>query len=159
MILADFTITVELEPPRSVRVVVYETVKGLRGAATRYDNKSRSKRRKKKRLSADLLGVCHRFELFDKKGELLPLCAIVRLAEPYLGVGIVSHELAHAALWIHELRDDVPRPLVCDNDEPFVWILGELVRQTINALYIRGVYDAKEGGGMGNLSAALEEGE
>lgn len=142
MILADFTITVELETPRSVRVVVYETVKGLRSAATRYENRTRSTRRKKQRLYVDTLGVCHRFELLGKTGESLAPCGIVRLAEPHLGVGMVSHELAHAALWIHELRDDVPRPLVCDNDEPFVWVLGELVRQTINALYARGVYEA-----------------
>lgn len=142
MILADFTITVLLEPPRSIRVVVYDTVKGLRSAATQHENRTKAKGRKQERLYDDTLGVCHRFELIGRKGESLALCAIVRLAKPNLGVGIVSHELAHAALWIHELRDDVPRPLVCNNDEPFVWVLGELVRQTVKALYARGVYDA-----------------
>jgi hypothetical protein len=38
------------------------------------------------------------------------------------------------------------KPLVCDNDERFAWVLGELVRQTVTQLYERGVYDPAERG-------------
>lgn len=136
MILVDFTIRVRYDSPRDVRVIVYDSVKGLRIGATRHDNRSSSKRRG---TYANTLGVCHRFELLDDKDESCPLCAIVRLAEPNLGIGIVSHELAHAALWVYELAED--KPLICDNDEPFAWILGELVRQTVNKMNEHGIYD------------------
>lgn len=139
MILANFAIRVKYEVPREVRVIVYDSIKGLRIAATRYDNTSKSKTRKGRGTYSNALGVCHRFEWLNDKDESYPLCAIVRLAEPNLGVGIVSHELAHAALWVYELSED--KPLVCDNDEPFAWVLGELVRQTVNKLNEHGVYD------------------
>lgn len=139
MILADFTIRVKYEVPRAVQVIVYDSIKGFRIAATRHDNTLKSKKRKGRGTYSNALGVCHRFELLYD-GNSLPLCAIVRLAEPNLGVGIVSHELAHAALWVYELSED--KPLVCDNDEPFAWVLGELVRQTVNKLNEHGIYDA-----------------
>jgi hypothetical protein len=41
--LADFTINVEFEQPREVRVVVYDSVKGLRIAATKYEQRGKSK--------------------------------------------------------------------------------------------------------------------
>jgi hypothetical protein len=134
MSLADFTITVEFEQPRAVRVVVYDSVKGLRIAAARYDNTRR------RGLYADTLGVCHRFEWMNADGTPDPLCAIVRLAEPNLGVGVISHELAHVAVWMRELTEGDER-LTCENDEQFCWVLGDLVRQTINAITERGVYN------------------
>lgn len=142
MPLADFTINVEFEtePSRAVRVVVYDNVKSLRSAATRYDNRTRSRRRKQRGLHPHTLGICHRFEDRDKHGVTKPLCAIVRLAEPNLGVGIISHELAHATVWIRELNAG-EAPLTADNDEPFAWLLGDLVRQTVNAMNERGVFD------------------
>jgi hypothetical protein len=143
VVLADFEINVELEPPRSVRVVVYDSHKGLRIAATRYDNLGTRKSRRRRGKFSETLGICHRFEWQNDAGETRPLCAIVRLAKPDLGVGIVSHELAHAAVWIRELNGDLD-PLTTHNDEPFAWLLGELVRQAINAMNERGVFD--EGG-------------
>lgn len=140
MILADFTINVGFETPRQVRVIVYESVKGLRIATTRYDNRNRSRSRRKQGLYSNILGICHRFEHRNVDGSPRPQCAIVRLAKPYIGVGIVSHELAHAAVWMREL-DEGKTPLTCANDERFAWMLGELVRQTINAMNARGVFD------------------
>lgn len=140
MILADFTITVEFEVPRAVRVVVYDSLKGLRVAASRYDNATRSRRRRRRGGYVDTLGLCQRFEWYDAAGKLDPVCAIVRLAEPHLGVGMISHELAHAAVWMRELIDG-DEPLTCANDERFCWVLGELVRQTVNVMNDRGVYD------------------
>lgn len=139
MVLADFTIRVKYEVPRDVRVIVYDSVKGLRIAATRFDNLSKAKKGKTRGGYAQTLGICHRFELQDKDGASKPLCSIVRLAEPNLGVGIVSHEMAHAALWVYELAEE--KPLVCNNDEPFAWVLGELVRQSINQMTAHGIYE------------------
>jgi hypothetical protein len=149
--LADFTVTLHNEPgpdgirdraqARAVRVVVYSDIAHLRAAATRYDNRARSPRRKASGEYADTLGVCHRFEWLDAEtDESQPLCAIVRLARPHLGAGIVTHELTHAAVWIRQL-DQGSTPLDADHDEPLCWDLGELVRITVDALYDLGVYD------------------
>lgn len=48
--------------------------------------------------------------------------------------------MAHAAVWMRELSGDTG-PLTAENDEPFVWLLGELVRQAINGMNERGVFD------------------
>lgn len=137
MILADFTISVEFEQPREVRVVVYDSIKGLRIAATRHDNLSRLVPSRGE--YRETLGICHRFDWQTIDGTKHPLCAIVRLAAPHLGVGIVSHEMAHAAVWMRELIEG-DGPLNCSNDEQFAWVLGELVRQSINAMNERDVY-------------------
>lgn len=143
MILADFEITVWLEPPRAVRVVVYDSLKGLRVAASRYDNRTLSRRRRQRGAFAETAGICHRFENYHADGTLDPVCAIVRLARPHVGVGVLSHELAHAAVWIHELTEpDVA--LACANDEEFCWVLGELVSRAANVMIGLGVYDDED---------------
>lgn len=144
--IADFTITIHSDPPRAVQVKVHENVFALRSAVTQYGRTHGTGKADK-----GLLGVCHRFHTQSTKGlgknrksTEDPLCAIVRLAPPEIGIGIVSHELAHAAVWIQEIDnhfDDTP--LVCQNDEQFCWNLGELVRQTVNKLYEKGVYEGR----------------
>jgi hypothetical protein len=143
MVLADFSINVEFEVPREVRVVVYDSLKGLRIAATKHENVTKSRRRKQRGQFADTLGICHRFQWFDPEGQPYPQCAIVRLAWPNLGVGIISHELVHAAVWMRELNGDTDL-LTCVNDEQFAWVLGELVRQTINTMRAKGVFEAAD---------------
>lgn len=144
MILADFVIRVEFEEqPREVQVVVYDSVKGLRIAATQYENRGASRKLRKRGQFANTLGICHRFERMDHTGKKHPQCAIVRLAWPNLGVGIISHELTHAVVWMHELNE-AEIPLTCKNDEMFAWVVGELVRQTINTMTERGVFSAVE---------------
>lgn len=140
MVLADFEITVEYETPRAVRVMVYDSLKGLRIAATRHENVTVSKRRKKHGAFADTLGICHRVEWLDREGNSKPQCAIVRLAKPHIGVGMVAHELTHAAVWMLELNGE-PAQLTCENDEPLAWVVGELVRQTVNKMHEHGIYD------------------
>lgn len=143
MILADFEITVWLEQPRAVRVVVYDNLKGLRIAATRYDNVTRSKKKRLRNANSDALGICHRFEWLNEHDESQPLCAIVRLARPHIGVGVISHELAHAAVWIRQLSEG-EKPLVADDDEEFCWVLGELVSKAANVMIGLGVYDDED---------------
>lgn len=141
MPLADFTVHTTYEDvPREVRVVVYDSVSALRAAATRYDNAQRLRSKRLRDSNADTLGVCHRFELQDHKGNSKPPCAIVRYARPHTGAGIVSHELAHAAVWMRELHEG-DKALTCEDDEPFAWTLGDLVRQTVDAMYDRNVYE------------------
>lgn len=132
--LADFTITIHSDPPRDVRVVVHDSVSALRGAATRYDR--RIGHTKKNGEHSETLGVCHRFNMMNQ-----PLCAIVRLAPPNVGIGVMSHEMAHAAVWLHELAHQFDEPLNCGNDEEFCWNLGELVRQTTIKFYELGIWE------------------
>lgn len=124
--LADFIIQIHSEPPREVRVVVHKDLRAMRSAATQYDRRSGRPNTSHK----DTLGVCHRFVSENAvTGQKQPLVAIVRLAPPNMGAGLVAHEMAHAAVWLWELAQG-DRKLDCGNDEPFCWILGELVRQT-----------------------------
>lgn len=133
--LADFTITIhDARKPLAVRVKIHDNVAALRGASTKH---AKTWQGKKDADFSDTLGICHRFHLKDD-----PLCAIVRLAPPDIGIGIVSHELTHAAVWLWEIHNKFDRKaaLACDNDEWFCWVLGDLIRRTVNKLYEKGVY-------------------
>lgn len=129
--LADFIITIPGKHERSVRVVVHPTTRALRAAATRMDRVYGIKSND----NTDTVGLCHRFE-----GRGDDLVALIRLAPPYTGIGVVSHELAHAAVWIRELNEGGETPLTCDNDESFCWILGELVSRTVTKMYEHEIY-------------------
>lgn len=136
--LADFTITLhQADRPLAVQVKVHDNLGALRGACTKHAKKVGHK--KKADLEyAETLGICHRFYAEDN-----PLCAIVRLAPPNLGAGIIAHELTHATVVMWEIYNEGKDvPLTCVNDEWFAWVLGELVRQTVNTLYEKGVYSA-----------------
>lgn len=133
--LADFTITVhEARKPLAVQVKIHNSVESLRAAATRYARRDDSL---KEASYADTLGVCHRFHMAND-----PLCAIVRLAPPHIGAGIVAHEMCHAAVWMWEIHNTFDRklPLTCSNDEWFCWVLGELVHQTTVKLLDKNIY-------------------
>lgn len=130
--LADFTITVEeARKPLAVQVKIHDSVAALRAASTRYDRVTD----KNSKAVTDLLGVCHRFHMADN-----PVCAIVRLAPPNIGAGIVAHEMGHAAVWLWEVHNMWKKPLCNLNDEWFCWTLGELVRQTTIQLIERDIY-------------------
>lgn len=132
--LADFTITIhEARKPLAVQVKVHDSTAALRSAAAKHAKRSGDKDAD----YSDTLGVCHRFHMMNE-----PLCAIVRLAPPHIGVGVVAHEMAHAAVWMWEIHNKFSRkkPLVCDNDEWFCWVLGELVRQTTIQLFEKDIY-------------------
>lgn len=140
MPLAEFTIQVndkDTNVRRDVGVIVYDSLKGMRIATSQYAG-SRGE-------FSNMLGVCHRFAsgpIVDGEHSVKPLCAIVRLAKPHIGVGVVSHEMTHAAVWIRELDEEFePPPLTTENDEEFCWLVGELVRQAINGMTDAGVYD------------------
>jgi hypothetical protein len=141
--LADFKITIHSEPPRTVQVKVHDSVEALNAAVFRYNRRTATRKKEREKPNETLLGVCHRFNVQrPHKREQDPLCAIVRLAPPNLGVGLISHEMAHAAVWIWELDNGFDVALDCSNDEPFAWNLGELVRQTVNKLHEKGIFDA-----------------
>lgn len=133
--LADFTINIhEARKPLAVRVKVHDNVAALRSASTKYVRRDDPKADPN---FSDTLGICHRFHKMST-----PLCAIVRLAPPHIGAGIVAHELTHAAVWIWEIEHKFSKkiPLTCENDEWFAWILGDLVRHTTVKLHEKGVY-------------------
>lgn len=131
--LADFEITIHGEQERTVRVIVHNTTRALRAAATRMD-----------RIygldtsdNSNTLGICHRFERRYSPDD--SLCAVVRVAPPHVGIGVLAHELAHAAVWINQLNQGEV-PLTDENDEPFCWVLGELIRQSVLKMYEHGVW-------------------
>lgn len=125
-----------------VRVIVYENVRALRSAATQHDNLywNRPVRGKPKYGEfKDTLGICHRHH-WDGDS----VYAIVRVAPPNIGIGIISHELAHAAIWLWAIENKFDeKALTCENDEWFCWVLGELVRETVNKFYEIGIWEDK----------------
>lgn len=132
--LADFTINIhDARKPLAVRVKIYDSVAALRATATRHD---RVNRRRDAEDHSQTLGICHRYHFAND-----PVCALVRLAPPHVGAGIVAHEMGHAAVWIWEIEHKFSRkvPLTCANDEWFCWILGDLVRQTTIKLVEKGI--------------------
>lgn len=132
----------ESRPERHVQVCVYDNLAALRSAATRHDRRSMSNRQRTRHKNphAETMGICHRFEHEGPNGEYRPLCAIIRLAVPYIGAGITAHECAHATQWIWEL-DYGHLPFTAEHDEPFAWILGELCRQITIKMHDIGAHD------------------
>lgn len=138
--LADFTITVhEARKPLAVQVKIHDNVRSLRSAAAKYTKLSNkhSKGSKNDPDFSDTLGICHRFHMMNQ-----PLCAIVRLAPPHIGAGVVAHEMGHAAIhmWAIHTKWEKKERLTDANDEWFCWVLGELVRQTTIQLIDRKIY-------------------
>lgn len=133
--LADFTINIhDARKPLAVRVKIHDSVSALRSAATKFDRKWG----KGKEDHSQTLGICHRLHIAND-----PLCAVVRLAPPYMGVNVLAHEMAHATVWlwlIYNKFDETESLLTCQNDEWFAWVLGELVSRTTAKLYEKGVY-------------------
>jgi len=133
-VLVDFTIhIVDGRKPMDVQVKIHDNLAALRSAATRHTNVWVDPP-----VNGDhsrVLGICHRFHLDND-----PVVAIVRLAPPELGIGIISHELAHAAVWIREIETKFEKqPIDCSNDERFCWILGWLVHCTVEVMYQNGL--------------------
>lgn len=122
----------------AVRVVVHEDVPTLRKEAMKHYNNWCDTRKTEQTNLEEILGVCHRFHMAND-----PVLAVIRLAPPNLGAGIVTHECAHAAvhLWQVQTMWDPKQSLVCENDEWFCWVLGDLVRETVNQFHERGFYD------------------
>lgn len=144
--IADFTIMIhDVYKPMGVRVKVHESLPAMHAAVTLSDKKFQTGRKKKppeKSPHKDMLAVCQRFHMDDSSS----VYSIVRFTPPHIGGGIVAHEMAHAAVWLWEIKNQFKEvPLVCENDEWFAWILGELVRQTTDQFYKRGVYTTKDG--------------
>lgn len=135
--IADFTITVYYrETPRAVQVKIHDNVAALRSAATQRARVWKGRKKKHIPEPERAVGLCEKF-YWDKD----PVCAIVRLAPPHIGIGVVSHELCHAATWIREIEHQfVDTPLTGENDEEFCWVLGELVRCTVLKMYEKGVW-------------------
>jgi hypothetical protein len=136
-LLADFTVTIhDVYKPMAVRVKVHENLRAMHSAVTQSDNRWGGRKKRTKGQHKDTLAICQRFHMSDS-----PVYSIVRFAPPHVGAGIVAHEMAHAAVWLWEIKnkfEDVP--LACDNDEWFAWVLGELVRRTTTQLHDNGVY-------------------
>lgn len=132
---ADFTITInQARKPMAVQVKIHNSLPALQRAAIKH---SKIWRKDEVPELKEAAAVCQRFHLQND-----PRVAIVRLAPPYLGIGFLSHEMAHAAVWMWEIENKFSKkvPLTCENDEWFCWVLGELVSKATAALYEKGVY-------------------
>lgn len=137
--LADFKITThEGRKPMTVQIKVHESVGALRSAAVQFDKRAG---KMVDGEATDFVGICHRFHNMHDD-----LVALVRLAPPHLGAAVLTHELAHAAIWMWEIQNKFQRDkktmLQCSNDEWFCFVLGELVHYANDFLYKKGVYSS-----------------
>lgn len=125
---------------RQINVIVYDDVKRMREHATLWTKRVQGKADD----FSDCEGVTHREEWIDvKTDESMPYCGTIRLHKGRLGVGIVAHEVTHAALWIYEL--DIERNGVntvdIGKEEIFCYIVSDLNTKLVNKLYDYGFYD------------------
>lgn len=120
----------------AVRVIVHPTLQDLRKEGQKHYNNWQGRTTRDDDLM-EAAGICHRFHMADS-----PVYAVVRLAPPNIGVGVVSHEMAHAAVHLWEIQHkwDPKVRLGCENDEWFCWVLGELVRCAVDKMWEIGLY-------------------
>jgi hypothetical protein len=137
--LIEFTISVTpVKLRRAIKVFVYDDITDLRVAADYHNKKMGSTDQD----NSKAFGITHRFiwESFDDDGKVTdvkPRVSIIRLHKDYLSAQVISHEAAHAALWIHELEFGENRlnTLDIDNEEVFCHTLDEIVDQLVHKLY------------------------
>ena len=134
---ADFTIYIhDVLKDMGVRVVVHDNLRAMRSAVTQQDRRWYGRRKLPR--TEDFLAICQRYHMSDSS-----VYSTVRFTADNVGAGIVAHELAHAAVWLWEIKHQFePTPISCDaeHEEWFAWILGELVRRTTEKFYEKGVY-------------------
>lgn len=125
---------------RTVRVWIYDTLEELRDAAQRFNPNTEPG------WFDDALGVCQTYDVADAEGvvRLDPTAPmIVRLFRGELGVGVVSHELNHAATHIYgaTLTPDVRAVDVLHNaNETLAHLQSDLTRRLISRLWDLGYY-------------------
>lgn len=82
----------------------------------------------------DTGAVCERWHIDNKPLENQTL-AHIHLVKGALGVGLVTHEVLHAALHIYGLVNDMTK--LNDDDEPLAYLVGDLTSKLYKQLYKR----------------------
>lgn len=122
---------------RTVKVAVYDDLKHMQRDAQAWTKRSRGVTE----YFTDALGVAHKFEHIrvnedGSDGESLPKCGYIRLHKGHLKTGIITHEVAHLAVWIHHLdADGSLEPDNIEREEMFCHVLGDLSAQIVSKLY------------------------
>lgn len=139
----QFTVTPhKIKQKRTVKVFIYENVADMREAAERYDRKTGIAENQDGH--ADTLGVTHRFEWIDvDSNESKPQCAIIRLVKDHLTMRIISHEAAHAAVWIFQIDVNESPPNVenIDEEEHFCHLVSDIASDIVHEVYKRNIIE------------------
>lgn len=121
---------------RTFNVRVYDDLKAMRRDAANWTKRVRGE-------SEDFggaLGVTHRNErltVSEGKDDVShDLVGMIRIHRSALRTGIITHEVAHAALWVFEL-DCGGRPTTenHEQEEVFCHIVGSLTAKFVHKLY------------------------
>lgn len=122
-------------PLKSIEIVVYRTIKDMRKAAARYSGASDM---------SQTLAICHSFThmKYGKDGSesIKPDSAIIRMNIRHCGIGILTHEITHAAVSIAETHRGVDNMPVNGDDEDIAWIMGDFVRLAVLEMYAHKVW-------------------
>ena len=139
-ILAQFEITSNFGPygdgpEKSIEIIVYNKKKQLRKAAAEYSGENMN----------GVLAICHPYTHYawSKKHKRLknrpePDSAIIRLCEKHCGIGVLTHEIAHAVVHIATAHRETPNEP--GDDEDFAWLMGDFVRLAVLELRNHGVW-------------------
>ena len=124
-------ITIESEAlgvPRAMIVTVYDTLRGLRCAATKFNHVGGH---------STTFGVTQLWSYDDEPTNVVP---VVRLCRDYLGSRIVSHEVHHAATAIYGAFIGTSDPRLTHYNEPFAYLYSDLFAKLVDTLYEMGAY-------------------
>lgn len=125
-------ITVESEAlgvPRAALVTVYDTLRGLRCAATKFNHAGDN---------SETMGVTQLWAYDDDPTNVVP---VIRLCRGHLGSRIVSHEVHHAATAIYGAFTQADDPGLTHYNEPFAYLYSDLFAGLVDRLYEIGAYD------------------
>lgn len=123
----------------TVRVYVYDTVEGLRAAATRFSPETDF---------SQAAGTAQSYQRIriDSDGTEATLKSpyIVRLWRERLAAAVVTHELVHIAQQIY--GDTLAEGVLAEDvmhagNEPFAYLVSDLVDGLVDRLYDLGYYD------------------
>lgn len=118
---------------RRVIVHVYRDAEALRAAARRWNPDQDW---------SDTVGACHAY--VDEAGAVT--VPVVRLCRQHLGMGVISHELHHAASGIYgsTLTTEPAAAVLTHFNEPYAHLFSDLARRLVVALHEHGYYRTGE---------------
>lgn len=127
-----WTVTVHVTGrPREVDVLLYDTLRDLRSAATRYVNRWEKPSPGKFAHTLALVHAARRYRVLDDGSEQEhPGVAIIRFSRQELTPLIVAHEVMHATAAIYGFdmlkADDLAEDHFDSGNEPLAELYGEL---------------------------------
>lgn len=120
---------------RTAVVFIYDTAEQMRTAATAFNGNPHS----------DSEAVTQAWDARPGHGDSLPAAmTLIRLHRGRINTEIVAHEVTHAAMAMYRVDQVLPfsraRVHFHNANEPFAYLLGELLARACNEIHRRGAW-------------------